>query len=67
MMAKQLRELDINELLRRIDLGIRVLNDRLEEIEDKKDFEIFIIYLMKELLEILEKLGKMELEEKAKL
>jgi galactitol-specific phosphotransferase system IIB component len=67
MIAKELREMEIEKLLKTVDIAIRVIHNKIDEIEDKEDLKLFLIYLSKELLTILEELQKQELEEKAKL
>jgi hypothetical protein len=67
MLAKELREMETEKLLKFIDIGIRVLKDKIEELKDEEDFKLFLIGEIKELLTILEELQKEELEEKAKL
>jgi hypothetical protein len=67
MIAKELREMETEKLLKTVDIAIRVIHNKIDEIEDKEDLKLFLIYLIKELLAILENIEKEELEEKAKL
>jgi GTP-binding protein EngB required for normal cell division len=52
--AKELREMNINELLKTVDIAIRVIHNKMDEIKNEKDLKLFLIYLIKELLAILE-------------
>jgi hypothetical protein len=65
--AKELREMETEKLLKTVDIAIRVIHNKIDEIEDKEDLKLFLIYLIKELLAILENIEKENLEEKAKL
>jgi hypothetical protein len=67
MMAKELREMETEKLLKIVDIAIRVIHNKMDEIKNEKDLKLFLIYLIKELLDILENIEKEELEEKAKL
>ena len=54
MKAKELRELSLDEVLKTIDIAIRVAKDKINEIENKEDLELFLVYLIKEIAEFLE-------------
>jgi hypothetical protein len=54
MKAKELRELPLDEVLKTIDIAIRVAKDKINEIENKEDLKLFLVYLIKEIAEFLE-------------
>lgn len=70
--ARTWREMPLEEILRSLDIGIRVLRDEIENAEidtlrEEAETELFITHLAKELLSILEKRNKERLEATATL
>jgi hypothetical protein len=67
MKAKELRELSLYEILKTIDIAIRVAKDRIDEVENREDLKLFLAYLIKETAEFLEETIKIDLEKEAKM
>jgi hypothetical protein len=67
MKAKELRELSLDEILKTIDIAIRVAKDRIDEVENREDLKLFLAYLIKEIAEFLEETIKIDLEKEAKM
>jgi hypothetical protein len=67
MKAKELRELPLIEVLKTIDIAIRVAKDKIDEIENKEDLKLFLAYLIKEITEFLEEIVKIDLEKETKM
>jgi hypothetical protein len=67
MKAKELRELSLDEILKTIDISIRVAKDKIDEVENIEDLKLFLAYLIKETAEFLEETIKIDLEKEAKM
>jgi hypothetical protein len=68
--AKELRELSLDEILKTIDIAIRVAKDKMYEIKNRKereDLKLYLAYLSKEIAGFLEETIKTDLEEEAKM
>jgi len=70
--AKTWREMPLEEILKSLDIGIRVLKDEVENadidtLKEEAETELFIVHLAKELLSILEKRNKEKIEATATL